>query len=189
MTPDSLRTEISALGEEEWTSWPHAYGKAKDTPGHLTALLGDDEEAHRHAALHFGSAIVHQSSVWPASPDAFDWLIRVLRVKPLPYNVLEECVGVLIEAAEYLGDVPSDKPVPELSKGARKWLKRFGRTPDDEHDLVWEEFFETEVSQEVYDWVLVRMAKLRPAVFELATELAEQAPKAGEDLRDAWQAE
>lgn len=189
MTLDSLRAEISVLGKEEWTSWPHAYGKAKDTPGHLAALLGDDEEAQRAAALHFNSAIVHQASVWPSSPDAFEWLIRVLRVKPLPDSVFTECVGALIEASEYLGDVPSDKPVPELSKGAAKWLKKFGRTEDDEHELVWEDFFESGLDGEVYDWVLARMARLRPAVFELATTLAGRAPKAGEDLREAWHAE
>jgi hypothetical protein len=185
MTLDSLRQELSALDKEEWTSWPHAYGSARDTPGHLIALLGDDQEAQHEAALHFRSAIVHQSSVWPASPDAFGWLVRVLRVTQLPYEVLEECLWALAESAEYVGEAPAQ--VPELSKSARTWLKRFGRTPDDEHDTVWEEFFETEVNQEVYDWVTARMAALRPAVLELATELAEQAPGACADLREAWQ--
>lgn len=188
MTPDSLRQEISALDKAEWTSWPHAYGKAGDTPGHLAALLADDEDTRREAALHFSSAIVHQTTVWPSSPDAFGWLVRVLRVKPLPDTAFDECVGALVEAAEYLGEVPADGPLPELSGGAREWLARFGRTPDDDHELVWEEFFESGFDGEVYDWVLARMAGLRPAVLQLAAELAERAPKAGEDLRAAWQA-
>lgn len=189
MSLDSLRTEISALGKEEWTSWPHAYGTARDTPGHLAALLDDDEEAQRDAALHFSSAIVHQSSIWPASPDAFAWLIRVLRVKPLPDTVLDECVGALAEAAEYLGDIPADGPLPELPKGARDWLKRFGDTPDDDHELVWEDFLGSGIDGEIYEWLMARMAGLRPAVLELAAELAERAPKSGDDLRDAWQAD
>jgi hypothetical protein len=182
----SLRQEISALGKAEWTTWPHAYGCARDTPGHLAALLGDDEAAKTDAARHFSSAIVHQSSVWPASPDAFAWLVRVLREQPLPPEVLAECVEALGEAAEYLGDMPTGTPVPELSKGARKWLKRFGKTPDDEHDLVWERFFETDVNQEVYDWVQARMVALRPAVLSLADELAGRMPEASDHLRETW---
>lgn len=186
MTPDSLRQEISALDSAEWTNWPHAYGKARDTPAHLAALLDGDLEAQQTAARHFASAIVHQSSLWPASPDAFGWLVRVLRVAALPYEVLEECLGALSESAEYLAEAPAT--IPELSAGAHEWLTRFAEASDDEHEDVWEEFFETEVSQEVYEWVLARMAALRPAVLELAAALAEQAPGATDDLREAWSA-
>jgi hypothetical protein len=182
---ESLRREISLLGKAEWTTWPHAYGSARDTPAHLTALLGDDPEAQKKAARHFSGAIVHQTTVWPASPDAFDWLIRVLRAKPLPDDILEECLGALTEAGEYLADVPTG-PEPELPKGGRKWLKRFGRTPDDEHDLVWERFFADEVNEAVHAWVQARMAMLRPAVRQLAAELADRAPTACDGLREAW---
>ncbi|SDK61875.1 hypothetical protein [Nonomuraea jiangxiensis] len=140
MSLDTLRREIGGLGTAEWTRWPHAYGSARDTPGHLAALLGDDCDAQRNAAAHFAGAIVHQSSVWPASPDAFGWLIRVLRERPPPGDVLTRCLGALAEAADYLGEVPAGTPVPELSCEARAWLTRFAETPDDGHDLVWEEF-------------------------------------------------
>jgi len=154
-------------------------------PDHLAALLGDDEEAQWQAARHFSGTIVHQTSVWPPSPDAFGWLIRVLRVKPLPERVLEECLGALAESGQYVGETVDT--VPELSKGARKWLRKFGKKHDDEHDLVWEEFLQTDASQEVWEWELARMATLRPAVLELAAELAGRAPKACDDLREAWQ--
>lgn len=186
MTLDTLRREISALDKAEWTGWPHAYGSARDTPGHLAALLDDDADAQYEAALHFSGAIVHQYSVWPASPDAFALLIRVLRVKPLPTTVLDECLGALAESAEYLGDVPPDTPVPDLSRDAREWLTRFAKTPDDEHDLVWEEFFATGVNEEIATWVTVRMAALRPAVAVLVAELSEKSPVACEDVRVAW---
>jgi hypothetical protein len=186
MTTDSLRQGISALHKAAWTNWPHAYGRARDTPGHLTALLDDDPEAQLAAARHFGGAIVHQTSVWPASPDAFDWLIRVLRESRLPDDVLAKCLGALAEAGEYLGD--TSDAVPELSKDADKWLRRFARTSDDKHDLVWEQFFETEASQEVWDWTLARLATLRPAVLALADALADRAPTACDDLREAWRA-
>jgi hypothetical protein len=181
---DSLRQEINGLGTAEWTAWPHAYGQARDTPGHLTALLDDDAKAQDDAALHFASAIVHQSSVWPASPDAFGWLIRVLLVKPLPHNVLHECLGALAEAAEYLEDVGPDAPVPQLSRAAHDWLARFGTTPEDDLELLWGE--DEEVEEEVYRWVLVRMAALRPSVAELVAELDERAPEACAHVREAW---
>jgi hypothetical protein len=182
MTLDSLRQEIGALDKAEWTSWPHAYGSARDTPGHLAALLGDDEEAQAAAAYHFRSAIVHQSSVWPPSPDAFDWLIRVLAAKPLPAKVLEDCLDALAESAAYLGDIATGTPVPELSRDARKWLKKFGKTPDDEHELLWGD--DEEVEEETYRWVLVRMAALRPSVAALVEELAGRAEV--DDVRKAW---
>jgi hypothetical protein len=186
MTLDGLRREITALDKAEWTNWPHAYGKARDTPGYLVALLGDDHDAQYEAALHFSGAIVHQYSVWPASPDAFEWLIRVLRVKPLPATVLDECLGALAESAEYLRDVPSGARVPDLSRDARDWLTRYAKAPEDEQDVVWEEFFATDVNEEIAAWVSARMATLRPAVATLVTELADRAPEACEDLREAW---
>ncbi|TDV51913.1 hypothetical protein [Actinophytocola oryzae] len=185
MSPDILRQEIAALDRAEWTTWPHAYGSARDTPGHLTALLDDDHEAQRGAARHFSSAIVHQTSVWPASPDAFAWLVRVLRERPPPDDILEDCLGALAEAGEYLGDVPTG-PAPELSREGRRWLRKFGKTPDDEHDILWERFLGAEVNQEVYDWVLARMAGLRPAVADLVTALSDRVPTACDAVRAAW---
>jgi hypothetical protein len=178
----TLEQEIGALDKAEWTSWPHAYGKAGDTPGHLAALLGDDEAAQKSAAYHFQSAIVHQSSVWPASPDAFDWLIRVLRATSLPEPVLEKCLDALAESAEYLGDIPTGTPVPELSKGARKWLKKFAKTPDDECELLWGT--DEKAEEETWQWVLVRMATLRPSVAALVEELNGRADV--DAVRAAW---
>lgn len=181
---ERLRQEIEALGDAEWTDWPHAYGTARDTVTHLVALLGDDADGQFAAARHYSSAIVHQSSVWPASPDAFDWLIRVLRVKPLPPNVLDECLGALAESAEYLGNIETGTPIPKLSGDARAWLAEFAVTPEDDLELLWE--VDEAVGNEVYHWVLVRLAALRPAVAALVTELAEQAPEACGHVRKAW---
>lgn len=189
MDLQSLRQEIATLDKAEWPNWPHAYGKAHDTVEHLTALLGDDPKAQQDAAYHFNSAIVHQSSLWPASPDAFAWLLRVLRVKPLPPEVLEACLEAVAEAAEYLGDIPTGSPVPELSDGARSWLARFAEAPDDEHEVLWEDFFEDEFAEEVHDWVLARTAALRPTVLTLAAELADQAPGTCADVKESWQSE
>jgi hypothetical protein len=176
--------DISELADAEWTSWPHAYGSARDTPGHLAALLGDDEEAQAGAAYHFQSAIVHQYSVWPASPDAFDWLIRILRARPLPDEVLAPCLDALAEAAHYLGDVATGTPVPELSSGAREWLARFDGADEDEQIDLWED--DGDVQEEIYQWVMSRMAALRPSVAALVDELADRSLPELDEVRSAW---
>ena len=164
----------------DWTRWPHAYGLATDTPGHLRALQGDDEKAQHAAAAHFGSAIVHQSTVWPASPDAFAALIEVLRDRPLPADVLTRCLHALAEAGEYL---PPPAPVPELSAEGQAWLAAFATASEDDVEELWEE---PVGSTEVYEWVLARMAALRPAVSALVETLTPANPEGLAEVRAMW---
>jgi len=192
----TLQQDIDGLTDAEWTRWPHAYGKATDTPGHLAALLGDDADAQNAAALHFRSAIVHQSTLWPPSPDAFDWLVRVLRAHRVPEPALVGCLVGLAEAGEQLKDLPADAVVPALSPAARTWLVRFAEAPeeadDDEDDdadtseSLWGEFLESEEQEEVYRWTLARMATLRPAVAALVEEIDGQAPEEVAVVRETW---
>jgi hypothetical protein len=185
MSSNSLRQEIDALRDAEWTTWPHAYGSARDTPGHLTALLGDDETAQAGAARHYGSAIVHQSTIWPASPDAFAWLIRVLRDRALPADVLRRCLSALAEAGEHV----DDSDARELPAPGRAWLTRFATTSDEDHDLLWEDFLGSDAEADVHLWVVARMAALRPAVAALVAELDDGNPETADavnDVRRAW---
>ena len=163
----------------EWTSWPHAYGPATDTPGHLRALESGGDEARKAAAFHFRSAIVHQSTVWPSSPDAFAELIRVLRTTPQPADVLADCLLALAEAGEY---VPETATVPDLTPEGRAWLATFATTPEDDYELLWEDVPEPDV----YDWVLARMAALRPKVAALVADLAPKNPEGLDEVRAAW---
>lgn len=169
---------------DEWTRWPHAYGVATDTVDHLRALRSGDEEAQRAAAFHFGSAIVHQSTIWPASPDAFAHLIRVLRDTALPDEVLTSCLQALAEAGEYVPETGT--AIPDLSWEGREWLARFATASDDDHDELWEEFFDAPVETNVYGWMMARMATLRPQVAALVTELAPRNPEGLDELRAAW---
>lgn len=185
MSVKDLRQEIDDLRTAEWITWPHAYGSARDTPGHLAALLGDDEKAQTAAARHFGSAIVHQSSVWPASPDAFAWLIRVLRARPLPAEVLRDCLSALAEAGEHVEDCDT----PPLSKQGRKWLTRFAKTPDPDHSELWEDFLGSDAEPAVHRWMMARMAALRPEVAALLETLDDDDPataKTLDDVRRCW---
>jgi hypothetical protein len=167
----------------EWTTWPHAYGPATDTPGHLRALESGDDEARRAAAFHFRSAIVHQSTIWPASPDAFAGLIRVLRTTPQPDDVLTGCLAALAEAGEH---VPPEGPVPALTPAGRAWLATFAGAAEDDHEELWEEFLGSPLETEVYDWVLARMAALRPEVSALVADLARRHPEGLDEVRAAW---
>lgn len=198
----TLQQDIDGLADAEWTTWPHAYSKATDTPGHLAALLGDDADAQKAAALHFRSAIVHQSTLWPASPDAFDWLVRVLRAHQVPEPAFAGCLVALAEAGEQLKDIPADTPVPALSPAARTWLDRFAAAPEeaddededdededddeDTYESLWGEFLESDESEEVYQWTLTRMATLRPAVAALIEEIEGRAPEEVAAVREAW---
>jgi hypothetical protein len=167
----------------EWTTWPHAYGPATDTPGHLRALESGDEEVKRAAAFHFRSAIVHQSTIWPPSPDAFAGLIRVLRTSPLPDDVLTDCLLALADAGEH---VPEATTVGDLTPAGRAWLAKFVTTEEDDHDLLWEEFLGSPIETDVYDWVLARMAALRPEVAALVTDLAQRNPEGLDEVRATW---
>ncbi|WP_433345113.1 hypothetical protein ACQP25_23155 [Microtetraspora malaysiensis] len=57
----------------------HAYGKATDTPGHLTALLDGDESARRAALDHLNSAVIHQGTPWTATASAALAVGQILR--------------------------------------------------------------------------------------------------------------
>lgn len=108
-------------------------------------------------------------------------------MRPLPHEVLEGCLEALAEAAEYLEDIPDGAPVPELSEGAREWLGRFRDASEDDLEDLWDDDLDDEVGEEVYQWVRVRTAALRPAVLELVTELADRAPGACARVKEAWQ--
>ncbi len=174
MTTEELLAE---LRDSEWTAWPHAYGRAEDTPTHLVALIDGDDKARATAAYHFRSAIVHQSTVWPASPDAFALLVRILRTTPQPADVLDGCLDALTEAAEYLP--PAGAPVPDLSPTAAKWLRAFATADEEAVEELWEE-----PDEEVWDWTLARLAQLRPEVAALVAELPETAAVA--QVKAAW---
>jgi hypothetical protein len=167
----------------DWTRWPHAYGLATDTAEHLRALQGDDEQAQHAAAAHFGSAIVHQSTVWPASPDAFAALIEVLRVQRLPADVLTTCLQALAEAGEH---VPPPGPVPDLSAEGQAWLARFATTSEDDHELLWEDLLGSPTDTEVYEWVMARMAALCPEVSTLVATLEQTNPDGLAEVRAMW---
>jgi hypothetical protein len=58
---------IALLDTTDWSRLHHAYGRATDTPGHLRALLTNDDVARKAALDHLWSAILHQGTPWTAT--------------------------------------------------------------------------------------------------------------------------
>ncbi|MER7132810.1 hypothetical protein [Streptosporangium saharense] len=54
----------------DWSRLFHAYGVASDVPGHLEALVGDDDRAREEAVDHLWAAVIHQGTPWSATPPA-----------------------------------------------------------------------------------------------------------------------
>lgn len=65
-----MRTGWAAVAAVDWSKLFHAYGMASDTPGHLRALVGDDEAARGAAVAHLWSAVIHQGTPWTVTPPA-----------------------------------------------------------------------------------------------------------------------
>lgn len=58
------------MSAPDWSRLFHAYGVASDVPGHLEALVGDDDRAREEAVDHLWSAVIHQGTPWSATPPA-----------------------------------------------------------------------------------------------------------------------
>ncbi|GLX02013.1 hypothetical protein Misp02_60990 [Microtetraspora sp. NBRC 16547] len=94
----------------------HAYGKATDTPGHLTALLHGDESARRAALDHLNSAVIHQGTPWTATASAALAVGRILRdpsiAGPDTAWLRRDLLSWLAEVGEaavpYQGDLAAD---------------------------------------------------------------------------------
>ncbi|WP_101786048.1 hypothetical protein [Nonomuraea indica] len=92
-----MRTGWAAVAEVDWSKLFHAYGMASDTPGHLRALVGDDEAARGAAVAHLRSAVIHQGTPWTVTPPA---ALVVAGLLPDPRTARP------VTAGDGLGDMP-----------------------------------------------------------------------------------
>jgi len=94
-----MRDEILDI---DWARLRHAYGPATDTPGHLAALRGDDQDAIYAAIEHLDTAVLHQgfahSATAPAARIVAD-LIDRSAVDPGVRDILLQYLGWVAEAA------------------------------------------------------------------------------------------
>lgn len=94
---DSERGLLEGLNEVDWAELGHAYGRARDVPGQLTALCGQDEAARESALMSLFGNIFHQGTRYSASPCAVPFLARIALAGPRP--VRDGVLSLLIRLA------------------------------------------------------------------------------------------
>lgn len=191
-----------AIDEVAWARLFHAYGPALDTPGHLHNLV--DGRQLPDAAWHFESAIVHQSTLWSASPDAFRLLVRVMRERELPADIVDRFLDTLTEATDNF-DKPIQTPTAgEVEAALNAWendlatardarddgtIKK-GRNPKEPDQRAYEAFLHRQPEA----WDLIRYAnsgvrRLKQEVLALIDELKARgagSPPVVAQAREAW---
>ncbi|GAA2483840.1 hypothetical protein GCM10010276_21840 [Streptomyces longisporus] len=75
---------MEGLDDVDWAELGHAYGRAQDLPGQLTALCGQDEAARESALTSLFGNIFHQGTRYSASPYAVPFLARIALAGPRP---------------------------------------------------------------------------------------------------------
>ncbi len=131
-----IETWRSLLEKTDWPRLTHAYDWADETPGHLLALVGEDDAAREAALRHLISALVHQGTSWPATAPAALIVAGILEDKGLANRLLPirtKLVRFLALVAETLpgpGGPPLDRK--ELEDWASYDLEPMIAARDDE---------------------------------------------------------
>jgi hypothetical protein len=124
--------ETSSLAElidqTDWAHLFHAYARATDTAEHLGDLLASDEKAFDAAMGHLDSAVLHQGSIFPATPAAVRCLAAVVAQPALLPDQsrlvrLLEYLATVGESLSWL-ELPEDRPVidrAELDQLFAEW--------------------------------------------------------------------
>ncbi len=75
-----LLPDPAALIEEtDWESLEHAYGPAEDTARRLVELLDEDSEVQANALAQLDMSVLHQGSLYSATPPAALFVAAILR--------------------------------------------------------------------------------------------------------------
>ncbi len=85
----------------DWGRLRHAYGRATDTPGHLAALHGVDQEAVHTAVEHLDTAVLHQgfaSSATAPAARVVASLVDRSAVEPGTRDILVQFLGWVAQA-------------------------------------------------------------------------------------------
>ncbi|MFI6576238.1 HEAT repeat domain-containing protein [Nocardiopsis sp. NPDC050513] len=168
--PDILRTT-------DWDQTFHAYGSAADAPEGLSALLREDPDALSTGMYYFHSAILHQGSVYPATPPGTLFVAALLddlvrgRWVPAGGDDAERwrvaLLDTLREVAESAATDESDAELAELAElpeAERREILAAMRADDDE---VWED-----PALEAMTWqALADLRAAAPALLEAARPL------------------
>lgn len=106
----------------------HAYGPATDTPAHLRALTGEDDDARAAAVRHLWSAVLHQGTPWMVTPVVVVEVVEALRHPGVADPELQ------VALLEFLAEVATEGTVPTEGRAELEgWL---AAVPDVEDRLV-----------------------------------------------------
>jgi tetratricopeptide (TPR) repeat protein len=72
---------LETLDHVNWASLRHAYGSAVDTPRWLHGLASDQAEVRENARKEVWASVLHQGSIYPATPHVVPFLLELLRAE------------------------------------------------------------------------------------------------------------
>jgi hypothetical protein len=97
---------LEGIDDIDWASLGHAYGSAEDFPQTLRDAVGGDDGLAEEASEHLFSSIIHQGTLYSATPHAVPFLARLATHDGT--RARESLVGLLAFIAA------SDDAVPEV---------------------------------------------------------------------------
>ncbi|MEV6326604.1 hypothetical protein [Streptomyces sp. NPDC051909] len=159
----------------DWSRVFHAYGTATDTPEVLAGPLGD-------AKGHLWSAILHQGSVWPATPP----VLRIVAARIAESPVLALSFVRDVAAAVRIGDEEAERLRAEVAAApTEEWTAAYAAADEETQVDLWDE------ADATGDLVLVKAGldclDLRP---ELRSRVREFLEHPDEEVaavaREAW---
>jgi len=105
------------LNDVNWKRLIHAYGLATETPEHLRHLFCADVKLRNSAIYHLESAIIHQSTLYPATPVVLKFIIDSLTTPVLQDDESEfyhqQIRGYIARERELFEDINPEVNTPE----------------------------------------------------------------------------
>ena len=129
-----------AVDGTDWGRLFHAYGVATDTPRELRNLTASDGGLRGQAIDHLFSAILHQGTIYPATPPAVRVVVTLLGEPSLrdPLakggSALGSALAFLAEVARSLADIGPIDPPPLPAEADVAELFRQFHAEDEEED-------------------------------------------------------
>jgi hypothetical protein len=112
------------LEQIDWWSLRHAYGRATDTPAHLTALTAADPDARKAAIKHLYVAVLHQGFPESATAPATRVLTHLLAEDEIAPEARDDVLAYLRAVANATAMAEKEKfwrlLVPELQEAIRQ---------------------------------------------------------------------
>src|ERR1700733_4894040 len=91
---------LEGLDEIHWSVLQHCRGSATDVPGLIRSLMSHDHDERWEAFGQLADTILHQGTVYEATPYAVPFLIELLKLEDLPEPEIVAALFAGITAGE-----------------------------------------------------------------------------------------